>query len=235
MAPDSRLTQGRYGRFDARLDRGWKWRFLVGRPAVKYRYPEQTPKYYFPFLAARPWWDRDCPYLSQLEENWELVAADFERLKELARTHTYLPGRVEGQGWDSIRLYYGQFNQGLAQHCPETVRLLSTLPHCADSLGAVFFSVLRPGTTITSHCGPTNARLRYQLALEAPEGASLEVAGESRTWEAGRCLRFDDSFSHSARNPTPHSRAVLIVDLWHPELHPGEREALARGWGMWGR
>jgi aspartyl/asparaginyl beta-hydroxylase (cupin superfamily) len=36
---------------------------------------------------------------------------------------------------------------------------------------------------------------------------------------------FDDTFEHSAANPTDHPRGILLMDAWHPELTPPEREA----------
>lgn len=41
--------------------------------------------------------------------------------------------------------------------------------------------------------------------------------------EEGRCLVFDDSFEHEAWNDDPSAtRIVLILDVWHPDLHPKE-------------
>ena len=37
---------------------------------------------------------------------------------------------------------------------------------------------------------------------------------------------FDDSFVHEAWNDSDHLRAVLIFDVWHPDLGTAEREAL---------
>ena len=57
-----------------------------------------------------------------------------------------------------------------------------------------------------------------------PEGqCRLRVAGETRVVEEGRCLVFDDSFEHEAWNDDPSAtRIVLILDVWHPDLHPKE-------------
>lgn len=206
---------------------------MTGNPQVEYQHQNQTPTVYLPFLTAKPWWE-ECEFSQRLEENWQTISEEFRQLRKLARTHTRSPDRVSGSGWDSIRIWYQGFQKRLAEHLPTTVQLVQDSPHCGDSLGAVFFSVLQPGTTVTPHCGPTNARLRYHLGLEIPAGTFLEVGGERRAWREGQCLRFDDSFSHSACNPSKQPRTVLIVDLWHPELSSLEREALAAGWNSWG-
>jgi aspartyl/asparaginyl beta-hydroxylase (cupin superfamily) len=48
------------------------------------------------------------------------------------------------------------------------------------------------------------------------------VGEETRRWEEGRCLVFDDYFDHEAWNHTDGDRLVLIVDLWHPGLSATE-------------
>jgi aspartate beta-hydroxylase len=51
------------------------------------------------------------------------------------------------------------------------------------------------------------------------------VGTETRGWEEGRLLIFDDSFQHEAWNHSDAVRTVLIFDTWNPALSPGEREA----------
>ena len=38
---------------------------------------------------------------------------------------------------------------------------------------------------------------------------------------------FDDTIEHEAMNPTDQLRVVFIFDIWHPDLAPVEREAVA--------
>ena len=67
----------------------------------------------------------------------------------------------------------------------------------------------------------------FPSGLKVPEGCKLKVAGEERTWSEGKTILFDDSFLHSATNshPTDH-RAVLLVDLWSPDLSTRAREGI---------
>ncbi|KAH8073081.1 peptide-aspartate beta-dioxygenase [Aureococcus anophagefferens] len=55
---------------------------------------------------------------------------------------------------------------------------------------------------VLPHTAPTNARLKAHLGLATPPAgaASLTVAGETRTFDDGTVLCFDDSFWHEARN-----------------------------------
>jgi aspartyl/asparaginyl beta-hydroxylase (cupin superfamily) len=83
----------------------------------------------------------------------------------------------------------------------------------------IYLSRMRGGTHIAAHRGPTNLRLRCHLGIEVPSGdCAIRVGDETRHWEEGSCLVFDDSFEHEAWNHTEQDRIVLIVDLWHPGL-----------------
>ena len=85
------------------------------------------------------------------------------------------------------------------------------------SLGVKLYR-LWPNSTIKPHVG-SPGRLVTSLALSAPTGASLTVAGERRSWRAGEWVAFDDSFFHSVSNPSSESfRVVLALVCWHPDL-----------------
>jgi beta-hydroxylase len=44
------------------------------------------------------------------------------------------------------------------------------------------------------------------------------VGDETRTWQEGKCMVFDDTVEHEAWNKSDQSRVVLIVDFKAPEL-----------------
>jgi aspartyl/asparaginyl beta-hydroxylase (cupin superfamily) len=82
---------------------------------------------------------------------------------------------------------------------------------------------MRATTHINPHRGPTNMRVRCHLGIKVPDGdCAIRVGGETRRWQEGRCLVFDDSLVHEAWNHTDEDRIVLIVDLWHPGLSDTE-------------
>ena len=70
--------------------------------------------------------------------------------------------------------------------------------------------------------------MRVHLPLLVPSGGDcgLRVAGESRRWERGKCLIFDDAFEHEAWNDTDADRVVLLFDTWHWELTDREVDSL---------
>jgi aspartyl/asparaginyl beta-hydroxylase (cupin superfamily) len=48
-------------------------------------------------------------------------------------------------------------------------------------------------------------------------------------WEEKTCIFFDDSFLHEAEHCGSRfdpSRAILLVDLWHPDIIEQEKDAL---------
>ena len=59
-----------------------------------------------------------------------------------------------------------------------------------------------------------------------PTGARLRAGDEVRAWTEGKCLVFDDAFEHEVYNDTAAERAVLLFDVWHPELEAAEIGAI---------
>lgn len=108
--------------------------------------------------------------------------------------------------------------------CPKTVALIDSI---GDHYDHAFFSALAPNTHIKKHNGPTNKKLRCHLPLVVPPNGScrLRVGDEIIHAKEGKCFIFDDSFEHEAWNEDPtHSRIVLIVDVWHPDLSGAEKK-----------
>ena len=126
--------------------------------------------------------------------------------------------------WGVAFLYErGRRNDETCAACPVTTRGIETHRSVRTMAGLIYFSRLRGHTHIDPHRGPTNLRVRCHLALEVPEGdCAIRVGDETRRWEEGRCLVFDDYFDHEAWNHTDEDRLVLIVDLWHPGLSDTE-------------
>ena len=63
-----------------------------------------------------------------------------------------------------------------------------------------------------------NSRLICHLPIIVPPGCWLRVGNETREWEEGKLLIFDDSMEHEAKNPTGELRIILLFDIWRPEL-----------------
>ena len=189
----------------------------------------QRPDWYFPTLTGRPWHDADAfSWVKRLEAAAPSIRSEMEAVRR-ARSldvHPVQPKLVASGSWLTFSLFaFGRRIEKNCARCPETTKVVETIPGATEA-GLVYFSALSPHTHVAPHAGPTNTRLRCHLALAVPDGCTLTVGGEERSWEEGRCLVFDDSFEHEARNPTDAWRIVLLVDVWHPELTAHERSAL---------
>ncbi|WP_375391503.1 aspartyl/asparaginyl beta-hydroxylase domain-containing protein [uncultured Sphingomonas sp.] len=131
--------------------------------------------------------------------------------------------------WSMIPLIRsGRTVDEFADHCPRTMALVRRLASPAIALIApsVWFSVLKAGGHIAPHTGITNAHVILHIPLIVPSDCAFRVGGETRQWEIGTPLIFDDTIEHEAWNKSQEDRVVLIADLWRPELAPAERMAV---------
>jgi aspartyl/asparaginyl beta-hydroxylase (cupin superfamily) len=72
-----------------------------------------------------------------------------------------------------------------------------------------------------------NSRLICHLPIIVPPGCWLRVGNETREWEEGKLLIFDDSMEHEAKNPTGELRVILLFEVWRPELTAAERKGIS--------
>jgi len=178
----------------------------------------------YPGLTARPWHDAASFSLAQaLEANYEQIREEVLTLDRSLFHHESEAIKREG-AWKVLLLYeLGRKNMENAARCPITTRLVEAHPTVRTVAGLIYFSRMAPGTHIKAHWGPTNLRLRCHLGIQIPAGdCALRVAGETRQWQQGKCIVFDDSHEHEAWNRTSEDRIVLIADVWHPDLTPPE-------------
>ena len=56
------------------------------------------------------------------------------------------------------------------------------------------------------------------IPLIVPGGCRLRVGAETREVVEGRAMIFDDSIEHEAWNDGDSARAVLLFEIWRPEL-----------------
>ncbi|XP_006900795.1 PREDICTED: aspartyl/asparaginyl beta-hydroxylase-like [Elephantulus edwardii] len=186
-------------------------------------------------LKAQPWWTaKETGYtelVKSLERNWKLIRDEGLAVMDKARG-LFLPEdenlREKGD-WSQFTLWQqGRKNEKACKGAPRTCALLEKFPETTGCRrGQIKYSVMHPGTHVWPHTGPTNCRLRMHLGLVIPkEGCRIRCAGETKTWEEGRVLIFDDSFEHEVWQDASSFRLIFIVDVWHPELTPQQRRTL---------
>jgi len=205
---------------------GWK-RFerYMGRFLTNGNSPAMT---WYPGLAATPWHDPAVfPAVEALEAGYPAIRTEYESLKDSSGFQPEMEPLERTGQWNVFMLYErGRKNAANCARCPETVRIIESIPAVRTLAGMIYFSDMVPGTHIVPHKGPTNMRVRCHLGIHVPADCAMRVGKETRTWEAGKCLVFDDSFEHEVWNNSDQTRTVLIVDLWHPDLAAIEVEAL---------
>jgi aspartate beta-hydroxylase len=184
----------------------------------------------YPGLRAYAWHEpQDFPLVRALENDYaeirrEILALDQRRFAPESES-------IRRSGNWSVLFFNerGRENEEVCSLCTVTCRALKAHRAIQTLTGMSYISRLSPGTHITPHHGPTNMRLRCHLPILVPPGnCAIRVDDETRQWEEGKCLVFDDFLLHEAWNHTAGDRLVLIVDLWHPDL-TDEEVALLEG------
>ena len=198
----------------------------------------QRSLYNEPNLKAQPVWPlKETGILSKFNQ----IKAKFDTIqKEALSVYDSKAGGFvkETEGLKDTG-YWGQFDlfvQGRknAQNCakaPITCALIESIPEVKNNRrGQVKFSVMKAGTHVHPHSGPTNCRLRAHMGLKIPQrsnatSTALRVADQLLHWSEGDIFVFDDSFDHEVWN-LDGDRIVFIFDLWHPQLSAEKRASL---------
>jgi aspartyl/asparaginyl beta-hydroxylase (cupin superfamily) len=207
-------------------------------------YHSEPTHFHFPGLSEREFHPRSLfPWLETLESATDVLAAELDAAMSAERAELvpyvqYAAHQPLDQwrdlnhnpDWTAIHLLRGGRRiEANARHCPQTLALLEGLdqPAIPGASPNAMFSLLAPGTAIPPHVGYNNARLVCHLPLIVPDGCWFRVGAEMRDWRRGEAFVFDDTIEHEAMNPSDRLRVVFIFDVWHPDLGPAEREAVA--------
>ncbi|CAA9540490.1 MAG: hypothetical protein AVDCRST_MAG23-2007 [uncultured Sphingosinicella sp.] len=224
--------EGRSPRFQAALD------IMLGR---KQLYLQQPNSFYFPGLPQIQFYERsNFPWLADIEAAAPTIRAELEAvLAEEGGFQPYIeanpnrplpPNHLLGDpSWGAFHLWKsGERVAGNVERCPRTMEALSQapIPVIRGRSPMALFSLLKPGTHIKPHHGLLNTRLICHVPLLTPPGCRLRVGNETRVWEEGKALIFDDSFEHEAWNDGAETRVVLLFEIWRPEISESERAAL---------
>ena len=210
------------------------------RPFVTAR-PLMVP---FPRLPAIPFFHRDdFPWTAEVESAFPDMLQELQQL--IAQQREFEPyvqtaaGEPSAQfaaldnnlAWGAYFLWKnGTRIDAHADLCPRTEAAIARAPQNSvpGRAPVLFFSALKPGTHIPPHNGATNTRLTVHMPLIIPPDCALRVGDETRTWEPGKLLLFDDTIRHEAWNFSKQLRVVLIFDVWHPMLTELERDLVSQ-------
>lgn len=211
---------------------------LLGKTQL---YQQQPNMFYYPGLPQRQFYEREeFGWMADIEamvpalqdELAGILADDAEFAPYIAPT----PGRpappnplLNDPSWGAYYFWQsGAPVEGHAARAPQTMSALALapIPVIKGRSPMALYSLLKPGTHIQPHSGMLNTRLICHIPLIAPPDCALRVGSETRTWEDGKALIFDDSFEHEAWNRSDRTRIILLFEIWRPEIGPAEREEL---------
>ena len=203
--------------------------------------------FYIPDLPPRMFFEREeFPWVATAEAAWMDIRRELEAClsgddPESAGFAPYVDHAADSheaqvwstinrsKRWSALHFYrHGERCSDAHTRCPATSKMLDAvdLQRIPGYGPEAMFSLLHPKTRIPAHYGSVNGRLIVHLPLVVPKDCGgIRVGTETRTWEEGRIMAFDDSFEHEAWNDSESLRTVLIFDTWNPALDEDERAA----------
>ncbi|NQD38732.1 tetratricopeptide repeat protein [Permianibacter sp. IMCC34836] len=218
--------------------------FFVGKEKPSFSHPMWLPGlFYVPNLPPKMFYERnEIPQLAHLESAFKTIKAELIEVLQAdvglapyinhpssSRAATTWKDLNHSRAWSTYHFCRnGQIQDENVQRCPKTWQVLESLDlmRISGYGPEIMFSILAPQTQIKAHHGAVNGRLIVHLPLIVPFNCgAIRVGTEQRTWTEGECLVFDDSFEHEAWNHSSETRAVLIFDIWNPNLSTAERAA----------
>jgi aspartyl/asparaginyl beta-hydroxylase (cupin superfamily) len=203
-------------------------------------FPQQPTSFFFPGLPLTAFFDpADFAWAKHVESLANDMLAEALPLldtgigfRPYVETNTSRPqgdahGLLDNPDWSTLSFWEnGSAVEENCARCPTIARALSDIiPLCRIGIRApnVVLSLLRPGARIPPHTGMINTRLICHLPLIVPPQCGFRVGAETRPWEVGKLLIFDDTVEHEAWNDSDKDRLILIFDVWRPELTAEER------------
>jgi len=202
---------------------------------------QQPSLFYYPGLPHRrfydlaqfPWLADMLALLPAMQGELEAVAGESFAPYVTASTDRPAPNNplLEDRSWGAF--YFWKDGAPVAENaarCPATMEALAhaPMPTIPGRAPNALWSRLQPGAHIAPHTGMLNTRLICHLPIRTAPACTLRVGSETRTWEPGVPLIFDDSMEHEARNAGPETRTVLLFEIWRPEVPEADRAAIAR-------
>jgi hypothetical protein len=206
-------------------------------------YLQQPSMFYFPGLPQRPFYEREeFGWLAEVEAATPAMQAELQaRLADGTDFRPYVETRTDrpapnnplkdDPSWGAHYFWNnGELVSGHAATAPATMKALEAapIPHIKGRSPMALWSLLKPGTHIQPHHGMLNTRLIVHIPLITNPDCAIRVGPETRSWEPGKALIFDDSFEHEAWNRGKYTRVILLFEIWRPEIGDEERAALTK-------
>jgi aspartyl/asparaginyl beta-hydroxylase (cupin superfamily) len=162
--------------------------------------------------------------LATLEAAIPTAREEFELLHSGFANETAGLATGGGGSWTQFLLLKNGAPVPGCKRAPATCETLLALPLAAVCDGQAKFSVLRAGTRIRAHAGPSADRLRVHCTIKlfraGVHAATFRVGTETRHWRDGECFVFDESIEHEVvtHAAVDDERVVLLIDIVNPFL-----------------
>jgi len=135
---------------------------------------------------------------------------------------------------------------GFWQELDEDGCASTTMPSACSLLGEIArtvprlkikragYSAISGETFLRPHCGWSNGQLKFHVGLKVPrvEGrhcSSITVGDETRHWEEGEVLMFDDSYLHEVSHECQEERVVFQLVIEHPDMRSPVKDDVSAG------
>ena len=193
--------------------------------------------FYLAGLNSKPIWKSNYQafdFVENLKANHEIILKEFLEMRETSQSdydtsHDEHLKLHQGEwSWNSY-IQKGKRNGHFALKCPKTVDIIESITSLMTGVpfSYAFFSSLGVNSEISPHYGPSNLRLRVHFPLLVPDSScGMRVGGELVEWKPGIPVIFDDAYEHHVWNKSESVRVLLLFDIWHPDLHPDEIQAI---------
>ena len=174
-------------------------------------FTKKNPKYFYEL--------KEFHELGILEANYAAILEELINLRSHSKDGFWLnpfPDYLSPESKDKWHVFtfrlLGIKHTQNCHVCPKTAAILEHVP----GLISADFSYLPAHTKINPHKGFTKMVIRAHLGLIIPSDCGIRVGNQTRTWEEGKIIVFDDSFDHEAWNNSSEDRFVLMLDIANP-------------------
>jgi hypothetical protein len=207
-------------------------------------YFQQPSVFYYPGLAQRRFFDvHEFPWLAEMltflpamqAELAAVLADEGTGFDPYVRRQPHRPAPnnplLDNDAWGAFHFWQdGAIVTANADRCPATMAALALapMPRILGRSPNAHWSRLKPGAHIAPHVGMLNCRLICHIPILTAPACTLRVGSETRKWEPGIPLVFDDSIEHEARNAGDQDRVVLLFEIWRPEVPEIDRASITR-------
>lgn len=154
------------------------------------------------------------PFIPILVDNWRVIRHELD-LADESSFRPWNERHIYDREWSTLLLFDGYQRCApvrVEENCiafPATTGILDKIP----SLLTAGFSRLGANCRIRPHRGCDPNVLRVHLGLHVPDNCGIRVRGQTRRWNEGACLVFDDTFIHEAWNRASVPRTILLIDI----------------------